>query len=604
MSCDIAPISPVRRGVEVVALAFVYFVAASISVVSSRFEGGTAFLWTASAIALGVLIVSDRRFWVERIAACAFASFLATSLFSLGTLPGIALAFVNMAEVLCAALLLYRLRPDFNGMTSLSEAVLLIAIAGVVCPALWSFGGAAVITAYTPIGFWHNWFAWYSGHALGTIILCPLVILLLRGDLRIWACKASYYKLAEMSAILAALALVTFLIFSRTDYPLLFIPFPIMTIAVFRHGWIGASLSVLVFAIITVVMTIQGWGPIYSLDTSDALRALFVQLYLATAVLTVLPMAGDLVERRTRYIELQQQAALSSLILDSSSDVIVNLDREGVIRFVSPSAHEVFGLKPHSLLGTMPHVIIHPKDIDRVVEVHHDAFAMPTRSFTVDYRIYIDGRQIGWFEAHVRATLDNNNRPSGLVCMLRNVSDRKQTEDRLTSVAMTDPLTGIANRRAFESALSDRLSSERRTGGAVLAMFDLDHFKHVNDTYGHATGDKILRSFSNILKAELRATDIPARIGGDEFVAIIDGDLDAGRQVFERIRTRLETGTIHNDQGCSIAITASTGIIALPPKGSRLEIMEAVDRALYKAKKGGRNRAVCYDGSREMDIEN
>ena len=158
--------------------------------------------------------------------------------------------------------------------------------------------------------------------------------------------------------------------------------------------------------------------------------------------------------------------------------------------------------------------------------------------------------------------------------------------------AITDSLTGLLNRRAFDDALAAELARAERSGGLVTAIiFDLDHFKSVNDELGHAGGDETLRRFAAILTADARAGDIVARIGGEEFVVILsDSDEDGARLYAERIGETLQTLTTRHGR----AISVSAGIAQLTPGQPARSLLALADEALYAAKDAGRNRVAVW----------
>jgi diguanylate cyclase (GGDEF)-like protein len=175
--------------------------------------------------------------------------------------------------------------------------------------------------------------------------------------------------------------------------------------------------------------------------------------------------------------------------------------------------------------------------------------------------------------------------------VLRDISERKRKEISLATAASTDPLTGIGNRRAFEAAY-DAMNQD--PGAQVLgcvAVFDLDYFKLVNDMHGHQRGDEALRCFATILSQGVRSGDVVARIGGEEFAALIRGALPSeASAVCDRIRIRLaETPLICGD-GARVRLTTSAGLAVLPANGTLSECMASADAALYQAKLAGRNR--------------
>jgi len=161
----------------------------------------------------------------------------------------------------------------------------------------------------------------------------------------------------------------------------------------------------------------------------------------------------------------------------------------------------------------------------------------------------------------------------------------------LRNAASTDPLTGLLNRRAFLENAESLCAAQVRRGGAVtLLMFDLDHFKSINDRFGHAIGDEVLRIFADVTRSGMRANDIVGRLGGEEFAAIVPGGLDVAAKIGERVRAGMETcgATV-----CAHAIGATVSIGAASIAGPVMEVgplLAQADAALYRAKRGGRNR--------------
>jgi diguanylate cyclase (GGDEF)-like protein len=161
------------------------------------------------------------------------------------------------------------------------------------------------------------------------------------------------------------------------------------------------------------------------------------------------------------------------------------------------------------------------------------------------------------------------------------------------TAAFTDPLTGSLNRRGFFEEAVRIIREQAKKGEAVaVLMFDLDHFKSINDRFGHATGDEALRVFAGVLTTNMRADDVTARLGGEEFAAIIPGGVEAARGVAERVRQAFVAAGDYID-GHRMAATVSIGVATAPARLCDLsELMARADRALYRAKTSGRNRVV------------
>ena len=175
----------------------------------------------------------------------------------------------------------------------------------------------------------------------------------------------------------------------------------------------------------------------------------------------------------------------------------------------------------------------------------------------------------------------------------RMISRIHDVEDSLVAQARLDGLTGLPNRRAFEENLEGAFARMRRMGEPfVLVSLDVDHFKWVNDTYGHATGDDVLRSIGTTLKASTREVDQAFRAGGEEFAIILPGaDLAGARVACERIRSAIMAMRVSSD-GIDVRVTASMGLASAHPSMTAYDLSRTADRALYAAKDAGRNRVV------------
>nr|WP_246472882.1 GGDEF domain-containing protein [Pelagibacterium limicola] len=161
---------------------------------------------------------------------------------------------------------------------------------------------------------------------------------------------------------------------------------------------------------------------------------------------------------------------------------------------------------------------------------------------------------------------------------------------------MLDPLTKIANRKAFDEQLIEEMNASLQSGKPLsLLVFDIDHFKAFNDTFGHLTGDQVLRLVAQVLKANIRGRDLPARFGGEEFVAILpETDLAGGMNVGETIRAAVQSKELlkRSTNEKLGRITLSVGVAVLRSDDTVATLIERADRCLYAAKGNGRNRVV------------
>jgi diguanylate cyclase (GGDEF)-like protein/PAS domain S-box-containing protein len=573
-------------------LGLCYLVAAALPAALARFGSGVAFIWIANALLLAVLHCLPRRRWLAPVAWSAGASFLATSLVGMGLAAAAPLAVINVAEAVCGAFLLRRFAGRGVSLGTGYEIMQLVGV-GTLGAALTGFAGAGVAFVLARGGFWPNWIAWTSGHALGVLTVTPLALLILRGDARGWAQTSSSRDLAVAAGLFLILAAAICAVFAQTQYPLLFLPFLPLMACVFRFGRLGAAAGLLLLTALSAVFTAQGLGPFHLIPGGAGVRAQFLQLYLAVATLTALPAAAELKRRHRLFAELQRNAAIHRVIVDRTGDLLMVTGLDGVIQYVSPSISALSGFTPEQVTGKPARDLIVPEDHGRVIAAHMQALAAPDTTVMVEYRARIASGAIGWFESHIHAMTDNADRVTGAVTIVREVSGRKARESDLVAAASTDPLTGLPNRRAFEAAFAalDRNGSAGPLG--CVAMFDLDHFKRINDAHGHVAGDEVLKAFSAILARSVRGRDLVARLGGEEFGAILVGaTADQAQAVCERIRRALADAPLFAPHGTPLHPTVSAGLSEIQPAASLETTLMAADHALYEAKHQGRNRLV------------
>lgn len=198
--------------------------------------------------------------------------------------------------------------------------------------------------------------------------------------------------------------------------------------------------------------------------------------------------------------------------------------------------------------------------------------------------------------ARRRGVLDDEARVhlEALVALVSGAMARALALAEVSRLATTDGLTGLANRRELEESSARAIQEAMRYGQPLsIVITDVDHFKKVNDTFGHQVGDEVLKSVAFALKAEGRGTDVVGRYGGEEFVLVLSGTrVDGAKELAERVRRRLEANPIETSAG-PVAVTLSLGVATLREHGDTLHaLVEAADQALYEAKRAGRNRVV------------
>ncbi len=300
---------------------------------------------------------------------------------------------------------------------------------------------------------------------------------------------------------------------------------------------------------------------------------------------------SELVERRIAAREAEFR-----VIADSSADVIQKIDLDGRRQYVSRAAKNVFGQCPDALIGSS---IYDAEDAEETkawkdgLKKMHEGMSTQTM---LSSRRRGDG-DIVWLESVISSVpLSAGSGGEGYVVVTRDVTAQELGKRELNALAVTDGLTGLFNKRHFTNALK-QLSADEKTQIASVIIFDLDHFKKFNDTYGHPQGDKCLREVAIAIQASLAGIDaVAARIGGEEMAVLLPGyDEEDAEQIAESIRLSICALEIPHEWNRPYGIvTASFGHATLIgwQAGCEDQVMAAADQALYRAKSQGRNKAV------------
>ena len=295
------------------------------------------------------------------------------------------------------------------------------------------------------------------------------------------------------------------------------------------------------------------------------------------------------VEARLRQKDERLQA-----LVQHSSDVVSVLDESGRIDYLSPSVERVFGHAAEALIGLPLLKVVHPDDFPSVIAVLSNVGGSKASDAVLECRVrHRDG---SWRDTESRVTnLLDEPAIHGVVLNMRDVSERKQLEARLVEQAFRDPLTGLANRALFNDRAAHALARRARGDKRVaLLLLDLDNFKAVNDSLGHAAGDALLIETGKRLRACVRPADTVARLGGDEFAVLLE-EVDgpgAAAVTAERI-SRAVRAPVALDAS-EVLPSASIGVAESGPGDDADALLRNADVALYAAKHQGIGRIEAY----------
>lgn len=571
-----------------IGLGLFYFAAAGGTIAFTRFEGGVAWIWIATAILIAALVRTPRRFWIGPILVCATASVLATGLWGLGWKAAPVFAFINIAEAMAAAWILRPHRTRGQTLASLGWFGTFLLAVGVCGPLL----GAAMVAGWFTIHGGDPVSAGISfilGHSLGNLTFTPLAMLVLGKNALRSTNRALSRKSGNTLVLMPLVAIVSIGTFTQSNLPLLFLPILPIILVTFRIGREGAALAIAILAIIGGLLTVIGMGPTVLLATAVSSRILFFQFYLAATVLTVLPIAADLHSRRRVNRTLRQSEERFRLIAEHSTDILFHIETNGTVRYVSPSIRQLGGYEPADLIGQSAFLVVAPEHFDIVQQAFREAIAGRGATQSLDYYMISKDGTKRWFETHARAIVDEEGRIDGVISIVRDIAARKETEKTLTAAALTDPLTLLPNRRAFRLAVDKLKPAADSKNRACIAMFDIDHFKRVNDRFGHDAGDVVLCRFAEIAQSLVRSGDLVARMGGEEFAILFPHtSAEHALVICERLRVEIAATTILVDE-TEIAVTVSGGVAPLGEDGLD-RALKIADQALYVAKQQGRDQ--------------
>ena len=305
-----------------------------------------------------------------------------------------------------------------------------------------------------------------------------------------------------------------------------------------------------------------------------------------------------LVYERTRELEIAHKQTNS--LVENASDGIINIDaRQNIILF-NPAAEKIFQYSSEEVLGK-PLAILLPDDAQK----HHHHYVnefnqdKSNHAKLMDSRAEVKGRRkdgsLFMAEASIcKSYIDNE---VFFTAFVRDITKRIEAEEQVRKLAMTDSLTGLANRHHFETRLTEAMTYLQRYPGhkISLLLFDLDRFKPVNDTFGHAVGDRLLQQVSRIMLENIRETDVVGRLGGDEFAILLQGvdDVKQAEAVAEKLIQFISNP--HAIDEHHIEIGVSIGVTFYPAcAGDSEELFKQADKMLYAAKSAGRNTYRVY----------
>ena len=275
----------------------------------------------------------------------------------------------------------------------------------------------------------------------------------------------------------------------------------------------------------------------------------------------------------------------ASYLIDNAPDIMMVLDFDLTIRYVTPSVRQVLGYSPEEMTGASLTAYLSPDDGGPVREIFVDAQS-ESPGGTFELKVWHRDGFWRYMEMHARNLADAPEL-KGMLVYLRDVTEHKTLQNALAYRAFHDPLTGLPNRQMFINHLEHALSRSARDGSRVTILYvDLNNFKSINDTFGHEVGDRCLMAVGSRLRSCLRSVDTVARFGGDEFTILLEGGRkdEHTQQVMERIAEVFKKPI--GFTGYKLQVTASIGAASSNRRLNEVEdLLHAADVAMYRKKK-------------------
>ena len=565
---------------------------------SSWNAGGVTILWPTNGLLLGILLCNPKRHWPIYLSIAGIIDLLLN--FSLGDSLYIAvyLSSCNLLEAVIGALLLNRTIAAKPDLTQRNQLIVFLGYGVVLAPLIASCAASFAQNGYFAPPTFHNVHRWFTGDALGIATVTPLYLAFHRKD------RFGNRSWLEILGLFALLGGATFVVFWQSRFPILFLVLPFLLLLGMRLRLEGSALGLLLVSILGGLLVSSGRGPTSLISTASLPeRDLVFQAFIVVCMLLLYIVEVRLAESERLRATVEGSERRFRLLAEASNDIIFRCDLSGRRNYVSPSVTAVLGWSREEMLAGTYEDLVHPEERAALAGMLEDFRRQRDSPRRAEFRYRrADGSYL-WLEFNLNLIYDGHlGEPIGYVNIARDISRRKVEEADLhrtlataEQLASSDPLTGIANRRHFDQMIErEWLRAARDQINLSVLLLDVDHFKLYNDVNGHLTGDQCLRQVVAAIRPVVsRPADLLARYGGEEFVVVLPNTDAAGaRQMAEWIRESVEmSGLPHADNPPYGVITLSVGCATMTPRPpiTHLQLLEAADQALYRAKSGGRN---------------
>ncbi len=314
--------------------------------------------------------------------------------------------------------------------------------------------------------------------------------------------------------------------------------------------------------------------------------------------LYILSVIKDITTLKNLENKIRESEKIHRLLADNASDVIWVMDLTGKFTYISPSVEKLRGYTVEEVMQQSREEVLCPSSLvhlEKGIEkaVNKVMNNLPFEEFRGDLEQPCKDGTTVWTEVTVTGIYDKDSGFLGMLGVTRDITERRAMEEEIRRLTEVDRLTQLYNRLKLDYVIKIEIERANRSGSSFVAiMLDIDHFKAVNDNFGHIVGDEVLKEISLIIKSSIRIIDTAGRWGGEEFMIILpESDIKGGQIVAEKMRLKIEENQFPHVG----KLTASFGVSEYKSEMSENELVTRADNAMYKAKNAGRNRVCIHE---------
>ncbi|MFT9442119.1 MAG: diguanylate cyclase [Acetobacter papayae] len=577
---------------------FLYVVIASISITYTSYRVGHATIWPADALMLASIF--SRK--IDNIQSATLITFLASLIAQ--TICGyhgfymVLYALVSSIQIFlsCHA---YRIYIRKGLIFSDYKSILVFNISsGVIFPFICAILGGTFNALEAGSPFLGDFVDWFFSLSLGNVTFARPFTYIFSGALRDNIRNAFSTEKGIFVSCLSILITVvsSYLVFNQSAYPFLFIPTSLVIANSLLCGEVLGSSTVMLVSMLAIHFTFRNSGPIVLMHIGYLGQEAILQIYLLFLVFTERAVSIIFMRNESLMQGVAAREQMLNVMMSNATDSLVSIGCDGLCRWAGGASLDLLGCSASDVVGEN---IIHVLGADEVNEAvlrsffEDDSKTIYTFSYRSAYRkilvLNVSFRKF-WTGGVV----------SGAIVTVHDITKESEKLADAIQRSEKDQLTRLLNRAGFNEKMKTLIGSNIKT--FCLSYIDIDHFKAINDTYGHEVGDLVLTKISKLMLTEMREVDIVSRFGGDEFVIAVLSDEEKAGEVFERLAQRVSDETFEISPAQNIKITISCGF-ARYAQGKMLDLLiQEADTALYDAKRTGRNR-VCAFNNQKMVLQ-